>query len=192
MQRCTSARLVIAVARTDVAGRFTPIKGPAVSSPQHNPKEIRALHVISILTGFASVIAYPVAVLHPPAAILFLGMPVALATSGRLRNVRSSGLAATLLAVGLVVGFMRLVPFLMDVVIVVGTLTILVFVTAAIRERDRIAAALWIGSSVAAFIIGLLLTSTSPNAAIGAIVILVGLGVVYPLLRLRRRQDLAT
>ncbi len=150
--------------------------------------EFRALVRIAIVGGYVGMAAYPVAIFYTPAAFIFLGLPIALAASGRILERRPVEIGGLILAGLLLVALTGRVPFLLDVIVLAGPVILLWFVGAAVRTVDRQAAALWVIASAITFAAGLLLTSIAPNAAVSLVLIASVPAVFVPLLRLRRRR----
>ncbi|MEX0705782.1 MAG: hypothetical protein WD041_04120 [Nitriliruptoraceae bacterium] len=152
-------------------------------------KDERALTWLSVLFGSFAMVAHVVTMAYPPAAVLMFSIPLATATTGRLRGNRLLQQVALAVGVALAVTYALAWPALIEFVLVTGPIAVLYLVGTLLRTVDRFAAIVWVATSAVAFASGLLLTAS--NAGVSIALSLVALGLLVALLRVRRWMNSA-
>ncbi|MEX0953171.1 MAG: hypothetical protein WDZ26_05010 [Nitriliruptoraceae bacterium] len=147
-------------------------------------KDERALTYLSVLFGSFAMVAHVVTMAYPPAVVLMFSMPLAAATTGRLRGNRVLQQVALAVGVALAVTYALAWPPLIEFVLVTGPVVVLYLVGTMLRALDRIAGIVWVATSAVAFAAGLLLAAS--DAGVSIALSMMALGLLVALLRVRR------
>ncbi len=146
-------------------------------------KDERALTYLSVLFGSFAMAAHALTTAYPPAVVLMFTIPLATATTGRLRGNRVLQQVALVVGVALAVTYALAWPPLIRLVLVAGPAAVLYLVGSMLRTRERLAAIVWVATGAIAYAAGLLVPST--DAGVSIALSMVVLGLVFTLLRVR-------
>lgn len=169
------------------AGRNRPTEGVSSS-------EEFALQVMAVLGGSGAVAALPllssVAAGEAPTQLqlIVFAFPLALASVGRLREIRWWQITAAVVVALLVIAFLFNVGQLAVLLLGIGAVGSLVVVGSYLLARDRIAGGAWLAAGSIAMIGGFAGLAAGADGVAGAVGAVTVLGAAIALIRLRRAR----
>lgn len=153
--------------------------------PPSVSKDDRVLTYLAVLFGSLSMVAYPATATRPAALVLVFSIPMAMATTGRLRRHRGWQSAALLIGVVLVLSVVTAAWVILEVVMLAGALVALFAVGRMLLHHDRAAAGVWVTTAALSFVTGVVLVTTE-TSGLGLSPVFVAVGALFAVLRVSR------